>query len=313
MRRRDFITLLSGAATWPLMARAQQPAMPVIGFLRSSTLADAANLMAAFRQGLQETGYVEGQNVTTEYRFAENDRDKLTTLVKDFIHRPVAVIVGNLVAALAAKAASTTVPIVFATGTDPVKDGLVTNLNRPGGNVTGVSFARSRGETTGAIASACPSATTIGVLDGPNDHEDRETWRLRREQSEFSVPRTPAKSKRRLQRLPAGGALIVTSSAFTFSHREEIVALAARYGLPASYGVRENAMAGGLISYGASITDAYRQVGVYAGRILRGEKPGDLPVIQSTKFEFVINLKTAKRLGLIVPLIMQMTADEVIE
>jgi putative ABC transport system substrate-binding protein len=142
MRRRDFVMLLGGAATWPLIALAQQPAMPVIGFLRSSTLADATNLMSAFRQGLQETGYVEGQNVAIEYRFAENDRDKLTALVKDFIHRPVAVIVGNLVAALAAKAASTTVPIVFATGTDPVKDGMVTNLNRPGGNVTGVSFFR---------------------------------------------------------------------------------------------------------------------------------------------------------------------------
>jgi putative ABC transport system substrate-binding protein len=149
MRRRDFVMLLGGAATWPLIALAQQPAMPVIGFLRSSTLADATNLMSAFRQGLQETGYVEGQNVAIEYRFAENGRDKLTALVKDFIHRPVAVIVGNLVAALAAKAASTTVPIVFATGTDPVKDGMVTNLNRPGGNVTGVSFFRLFLQTRG--------------------------------------------------------------------------------------------------------------------------------------------------------------------
>ena len=172
MRRREFIKLLSStAAAWPLTAKAQQPAIPVIGFLRSSTLADATNLMAAFRQGLQDTGYVEGQNVATEYRFAENDRDKLTALVKDFIHRPVAVFVGNLVAALAAKAASTTVPIVFATGTDPVKDGLVTNLNRPGGNVTGVSFfaAAVGAKRLGQLRQLVPSATTIGVLDGPDD------------------------------------------------------------------------------------------------------------------------------------------------
>jgi putative ABC transport system substrate-binding protein len=176
MKRREFITLVGGAAiAASLPVHAQQPAMPVIGFLRSSTLADATNLMAAFRQGLQETGYVEGQNVATEYRFAENDRDKLVTIVKDFIHRPVAVIVGNLVAARAAKAASTTVPIVFATGTDPVQDGLVTNLNRPGGNVTGVSFfaAAVGAKRLEQLRQLVPSATTIGVLDGPNDHEDR--------------------------------------------------------------------------------------------------------------------------------------------
>jgi hypothetical protein len=248
MRRREFIAFVgSAAAAWPLMARAQQPAMPVIGFLRSSTLADATNLTAAFRQGLQETGYVEGQNVATEYRFAENDRDKLTALVSEFTRRPVAVIVGNLVAALAAK-----VEVA----------------------------ARAIGQQ-------------LIVLSATNASEIQAAF------ATFA------------QR--GAGALIITSSAFTFSHREEIIALAARYGLPASYGVRENATAGGLISYGASITDAYRQVGVYAGRILRGEKPGDLPVIQSTKFEFVINLKTAKRLGLTVPLIMQMTADQVIE
>ena len=321
MRRREFIILLGNAAsTWPLAARAQ-PAMPVIGFLRSSTLADAANLMAAFRQGLQETGYVEGQNVATEYRFAENDRDKLTALVRDFIHRPVAVIVGNLVAALAAKAATTTVPIVFATGTDPVKDGMVTNLNRPGGNVTGVSFfaAAVGAKRLEQLRQLVPSATTIGVLETPDNTEDRKDVEVAARAIGQQLIVLSATNASEIQAAFAtfaergAAALIITSSAFTFSHREEIVALAARYGLPASYGVRENATAGGLISYGASITDAYRQVGVYAGRILRGEKPGDLPVIQSTKFEFVINLKTAKRLGLTVPLIMQMTADEVIE
>ena len=170
MRRREFITLLGGATTWPLTARAQQAAMPLIGFLRSSTLVDATNLMSAFRQGLQETGYVEGQNVATEYRFAENDRDKLTALVKDSIHRLVAVIVGNLAVALAAKVASTTVPIVFATGSDPVKDGLVTNLNRPGGNVTGVNFfaAAVGAKRLEQMRQLVPPATTIGVLETPN-------------------------------------------------------------------------------------------------------------------------------------------------
>jgi putative ABC transport system substrate-binding protein len=322
MRRRNFIAgLASTTIAYPLAARAQQPAMPVIGFLRSSTLADATNLMAAFRQGLQETGYVESQNVATEYRFAENDRDKLVTIVKDFIHRPVAVIVGNLVAALAAKAATTTVPIVFATGTDPVTDGLVTNLNRPGGNVTGVSFfaAAVGAKRLEQLRQLVPSATTIGVLDGPDDHEDRVDVEVAARAIGQQLIVLSAANASEIEAAFATfaqrgvGALVIASNAFTFSHREEIVALAARYALPASYGVRENATAGGLMSYAASITDAYRQVGVYAGRILKGEKPGDLPVIQSTKFEFVINLKTAKRLGLTVPLIMQMTADEVIE
>jgi putative tryptophan/tyrosine transport system substrate-binding protein len=320
MRRRDFITVLAGAAAWPLTARAQQLAMPVIGFLRSSTLADATNLMTAFRQGLQETGYAEGQNVAIEYRFAENDADKLTALVKDFIHRPVAVIVGNLVAALTAKAASTTVPIVFATGTDPVKDGLVTNLNRPGGNVTGVAFfaAAVGAKRLEQLRQLVPSATIIGVLDGPNDHEDRVDVEVAARAIGQQLIVLSAADASEIEAAFATfarqgiGALIIASNAFTFSHREEIIALAARY-IPASYGVRENAAAGGLISYGASITDAYRQAGVYAGRILKGEKPGDLPVMQSTKFEFAINLKTAKKLRLTVPLIMQMTADEVIE
>jgi putative ABC transport system substrate-binding protein len=295
--------------------------MPVIGFLRSSTLADATNLMAAFRQGLKETGYVEGQNVATEYRSAENDRDKLTALVSDFTRRPVAVIVGNVLVARVAKAATSTVPIVFATGSDPVKDGLVTSLNRPGGNVTGVSFFAA---TLGAkrleqLRQLVPSATTIAVLatpDNPEDLRDVEAAAQAFAQQLIVISATNASEIEAafatfVQR--GAGAPITTSGAFTFSHREEIVALAARYTLPASYGVREFATAGGLMSYAASITDAYRQVGMYAGRILKGEKPGDLPVIQSTKFEFVINLKTAKTLGLKVPLIMQMIADEVIE
>jgi putative ABC transport system substrate-binding protein len=266
MRRRDFITLVGGVAAWPLMALAEQPAMPMIGFLRSSTLADATNLTAAFRQGLKETGYVEGQNVATEYRSAENDHDKLTALVKDFIHRPVAVIVGNLVAALAAKAASTTVPIVFATGTDPVKDGIVTNLNRPGGNVTGVSFfaAAVGAKRLEQLRQLVPSATIISVLDGPDnpgDCEDVEAAARAIGQQLIVLKATNASEIQAafatfVQR--GVRALVITSGAFTFSHRNEIVALAARYGLPASYGVREFAAAGGLISYAASISDAYR-------------------------------------------------------
>jgi len=319
MRRREFIMLVGGATTWPLMALAQQPGMPLIGFLRSSTLENATSLMATFRQGLKETGYVEGQNVSIEYRFAENDRDKLTALVNDFIHRPVAVIIGNLVAARAAKAASTTVPIVFATGNDPVKDGMVTNLNRPGGNVTGVSFLAGAlgAKRLELLRQLVPSATTIGMLDGPDNVGDSEDVEVAARAIGQQLIVLKATNASEIQAAFATfvrrgvGALIITTGAFMFSHRDEVVALAARYALPTSYGVREFATAGGLISYAPSITDAYRQVGVYAGRILKGEKPGDLPVIQSTKFDFVINLKTAKRLGLTVPLIMQMTADEV--
>jgi putative ABC transport system substrate-binding protein len=239
----------------------------------------------------------------------------------DFTRRPVAVIVGNVLVARVAKAATSTVPIVFATGSDPVKDGLVTSLNRPGGNVTGVSFFAA---TLGAkrleqLRQLVPSATTIAVLATPDNSEDLRDVEAAAEAfgqqliviSATNASEIEAAFATFVQR--GAGALITTSGAFTFSHREEIVALAARYTLPASYGVREFATAGGLMSYAASITDAYRQVGMYAGRILKGEKPGDLPVIQSTKFEFVINLKTAKTLGLKVPLIMQMTADEVIE
>jgi putative tryptophan/tyrosine transport system substrate-binding protein len=252
MRRRIFIQGIAASAAWPLAARAQQPAMPVIGFLRSSTLADATNLMAAFRQGLQETGYVEGQNVAIEYRFAENDRDKLTALVKDFIHRPVAVIVGNLVAALAAKAATTTVPIVFATGTDPVKDGIVANLNRPGGNVTGASFfaASVRAKRLEQLHQLVPSATTIGVLDGPDNPGDRADVEVAARAIGQQLIVLSATNASEIQAAFATfaerrvGALIITSGAFTFSNRNEIVALAARYGLPANYGVREFARRG---------------------------------------------------------------------
>jgi ABC-type uncharacterized transport system substrate-binding protein len=325
VRRREFITLISSAAAgWPLAARAQQPARPVIGFLRSASLDNAAPLVIAFQQGLKEIGYIDGQNVTIEVRSAENDRDRLSALVIDFTRRPVDVIVGNVVAAVAAKAATRTVPIVFATGSDPVNDGLVSSLNRPGGNVTGVSFfaaivGRKRLEL---LREFVPAVRIIAVLVGPDssdtiaERRDVETAAQAIGQQIIVVKATSDSEidtafAAFVQR--GAGALLVGTGAFINSHLQQVVALAARNALPASYFLRETAVAGGLMSYGASITDAYRQVGIYAGRILKGEKPGDLPVMQSTKFEFVINLKTAKALGLGIPPTLLALADEVIE
>jgi putative ABC transport system substrate-binding protein len=325
MRRRDFITLIGGAvATWPLAVRAQQPAIPLVGFLRSTSLTDSTRLVNAFRQGLKEVGFVEGQNVAIEFRSAEDYPDRLPALAAELIGRPVAVIVGNSVAALAAKAATTAVPIVFAYGGDPVRDGLVASLNRPGGNVTGVSFLVGLvgAKRLELLRQLVPKATTIGALVNPNspnteaERRDVETAARAVGQqlivldvgNDHDVESAFANFVQRKT-----GALFVGGGAFLFSHREQLVALAARYALPASYSNPDAVQAGGLMSYGPSITDAYRQAGIYAGRILKGEKPADLPVMQSTKFEFAINLKTAKTLGLTVPMIMQMTADEVVE
>jgi putative ABC transport system substrate-binding protein len=324
MRRRDFIAGLAGAVAWPLAAQGQQPAMPVVGFLRSTSPADSTHLVTAFREGLKEAGIVEGQNVAIEYRYADNQIDRLPALVADLIRRPVAVIVGNVAPALAAKAATTTVPIVFVTGGDPVQDGLVANLNRPGGNVTGVSFFSSVVGTKRLelLRQLVPRATTIAVLvnpDNPNTEADRKDVQAAALAIGQQLIVLDASSVRDIETAFAtfvqrgAGALLAGGGAFMNSNRERIVALAARHALPTSYAQRETVVAGGLMSYGASITDAYRQVGIYAGRILKGEKPADLPVMRSSKFEFVINLKTAKALGLTVPLIMQMTADEVIE
>jgi putative tryptophan/tyrosine transport system substrate-binding protein len=325
MRRREFVTLLGGTAlAWPLGAKAQQPALPVIGFLRSASLADATDLVTAFRQGLKETGFAEGQNVAIEFGSGENDRDRLAGLVTEFVRRPVAVIVGNVVAALAAKAATTTVPIVFATGSDPVNDGLVTSLNRPGGNVTGVSFfaAVLGAKRLELLRQLVPKVTTIAVLVGP---ESSDTVAERRELQTAAqslgqeLVIVGVGSDRDIEPAFAtfdqrgAGALIVVGGAIMFSNREQIVALAARHGLPASYSIREFVVAGGLMSYAPSITDAYRQVGIYAGRILKGERPGDLPVMRSSKFEFVLNLRTAKVLGLDIPPKLLAIADEVIE
>jgi putative ABC transport system substrate-binding protein len=323
MRRRDFIAGLGGAAALPFAARAQQT-MPVVGFLRSASLADSMHLVAAFRQGLKQAGFVEGQNVTIEIRSAESDRDRLATLVTDFIRRPVAVFVGNLAPALAAKAATTSVPIVFLTGGDPVKDGLVTSLNRPGGNVTGVTFL---GGMLGAkrlelLRQLVPKATTIAMLMNPNventEAERRDVLAAAKAVGQnliildvSSVRDFEPAFAELVRRL--ADAVLVGSGSFMTSHRGRVVALAARHALPASYAWREAVEAGGLMSYGPSITDAYRQVGQYAGRVLNGEKPADMPVTQSSKFEFVINLKTAKTLGLDIHPQLLATADEVIE
>jgi putative ABC transport system substrate-binding protein len=328
MRRREFITLLGGAAAspmaWPLVVRAQQPAMPVIGFLRSTTLADSTHLVTTFRQGLKETGFVEGQNVAVEYRYAENQVARLPALVADLLRRPVAVIVGNIASALAAKAATTTVPIVFAIGSDPVALGLVASLNRPGGNVTGVVFFA---DVLGAkrldlLRQFVPKATTIAMLVNPNT-PDTEAERSDVQAAALAIGRQliilDASSDRDIETAfatfvqRAAGALLVGTGAFFNSHRERIVALAARHALPAGYNWREAVVAGGLMSYGAGIADAYRQAGSYAGRILKGERPADLPVMRSTKFEFVLNLKTAKTLGLDIPPTLLALADEVIE
>jgi putative ABC transport system substrate-binding protein len=325
MRRRDFIKVVAGsAAAWPLAARAQQPTMPVIGFLRSASLSDVAYLVTAFRQGLEEGGFVEGQNVAIEYRSAEDHLERLPALVADLIGRQAAVIVGNHNAALAAKAAATVVPIVFVTGADPVRDGFVASLNRPGGNVTGVSFLANEIGTKrlDLLRQLVPNAGTIAMLVNPGT-PDTEAERRDVQAVAQAIGQQliifDLKSDRDIEPAFAAatqrgaGALLVGTGAFTNSHRERLIAMAARHAIPAMYSLREYVTDGGLISYAASITDAYRQAGLYAGRILKGEKPADLPVIRSTRLELVINLKTARTLGLTIPDKLLAIADEVIE
>jgi putative ABC transport system substrate-binding protein len=325
MRRRDFITLVGGAAVaWPLGARAQQPAMPVVGFVRSTSLAPFQSLVVAFGDGLKEAGFVAGQNVAIEYRYAENQRDRLPALVAELLGIPVAVMVVNSGAAAAAKAATTTVPIVFVAGADPVKDGLVASLNRPGGNITGVSWLGSQigAKRLELLRQIVPKTTTIGMLEdvnSPGTEAERTDVQAAAQAIGLQLIIIDVNNDSDIERAIASfvqrgaGALLVGAGAFVTSKRESIAALAARHAIPAMYVEREGAVAGGLMSYGPSQSEAYRQAGVYAGRILKGEKPAELPVMQSTKFEFVLNLKTAKALGLAVPMIMQMTADEVID
>jgi putative ABC transport system substrate-binding protein len=325
MRRREFITLLGGVAAWPLAARAQKAAMPVIGFLSAGRPVPFAHLVAAFRDGLKETGYVEGQNLTIEYRWAEGQFDRLPTLAAELLGRPMALLVatGGDQSVKAAKAATATTPIVFLYGADPVGDGVVASLNRPGENATGVTLIAPDLETKRLqlLHEIVPKADVIAAVVFNNwraESQAREIEEAGRvlglrvyvfyvsSERDLDVAFASA-SERRV------GALFVASDALATSHRNTLVALAARHRLPAIYHQRDLPAGGGLVSYGASIPDMYRQVGVYAGRILKGERPADLPVLQPTKFELVINLKTATALGLEVPLQLQQLADEVIE
>ena len=325
MRRREFISLLCGAAAaWPLAARAQRPPMPVIGFLRSTTAAGSSHLVTAFGQGLNEAGFVEGKNVAIEYLWADDHHDRLPALAGDLVRRQVAVIVANAVSTQAAKTATSAIPIVVVTGVDPVRTGLVTSLSRPGGNVTGVMFTTSdlTAKRLGLLHELVPKAAVVGVLLDRNVPEVE--FELRdAEAAGRAIGRQVlvVKAASELEfnaafstMVQAGaGALLVSGGPLFLSHRRQLVALAARYALPASYVTRQYPEAGGLMSYGPSQTDAYRRAGIYAGRILRGEKPGDLPVQLPIKFDLVINLGTAKAFGFDVPDRLLALADEVIE
>jgi putative tryptophan/tyrosine transport system substrate-binding protein len=327
MRRREFIAVISGAVTWPLVAQAQQP-MPVIGFLNAASPGPLRQQIIAFLGGMKESGYVEGQSVAVEYRWAEGQYDRLPALVADLVRQQVSVIVsgGGAPAVLAAKAATTTIPIVFSLGTDPVGLGVVVSLNRPGGNITGVYQFTSglEAKRLGLLHEMVPKATTIAVLVNPNYTDAESQLRDAQEAAtrlgmQLVVVRANAESDfaaafSTLVRQQAQ-ALLVCSSPFFNARRQQLVVLAARHSMPAIYEWREITEAGGLMSYGTGLADAYRQVGVYAGQILRGAKPANLPmpVVQSTKFELVINLSTAKALGLEVPPTLAARADEVIE
>jgi putative tryptophan/tyrosine transport system substrate-binding protein len=326
MRRREFITLLgAGAAAWPLAARAQQP-MPVIGFLNGGSPDLFANLVRAVRQGLKETGYIEGQNVAIEYRWAEGQNDKLPTLAADLVRRQATVIVATTTpAALAAKATTATIPIVFFVAGDPVELGLVASLNRPGGNLTGTTTLTLEvgPKRLELLHEMVPTATIIALLVNPTSPNLAEAQArdlqiaarilgLQIHVMHASADRDLDSVFATLVQLKAGG-LVISSDSFLFSRSEQLAALAARHAMPAIYPFREHAAAGGLMSYGASLEDSHRLTGAYAGRILKGEKPADLPIQQSTKFELVINIKTAKTLGINVPLHLQQIADEVIE
>jgi putative tryptophan/tyrosine transport system substrate-binding protein len=324
MKRREFITLLGGAAAWPLAAHAQQPAMPVIGFLNGASADGYAIAARAFRQGLKDTGYVEGENVAIEYRWAEGQYNRLPALAAELVRRKVDVIAANGVALSPARAATTTIPIVFTTTLDPVQLGLVASLSRPGGNVTGVT---SLGVEVGPkrlelLHELVPTANVIGLLVNPNNPSAQTLsgdMQAAARKLGLQLHVLDASNERDFDRvfgalvqLRASG-LVIGTDAFLTSHSEQLAALTLRHALPAIYQYPEFTAAGGLMSYGNSIKETFRTAGVYTGRILKGEKPADLPVQQITKIELIINLKTAKALGITVPLPLSGRADEVIE
>ena len=324
LKRRELITLLGGAAAWPLAARAQKPVLPMIGFLNAAAPDGYAPMAAAFRQGLQETGYVEGQNVSTEYRWADGQYDRLPAMAADLVRRQVAVIFTNTPGVAATKAATTTIPIVFTTSGDPVELGFVAALNRPGGNITGVTqlnveIGPKRLELMHELV---PTATTIAVLLNPS-YPSAET-ELKDMQAAartlgLQVHVLRASNEREINEAFATlvqlriGTFVICSDPFFNSRTKQLAALGLRHAVPTIFQYREFAAAGGLMSYGGSIIDSYRKAGVYTGRILKGEKPADLPVQQSTKVELILNLKTAKALSLTVPITLLGRADEVIE
>jgi putative ABC transport system substrate-binding protein len=326
MRRRDFIALLGGAAAWPLTAQAQQTAIPVIGALGSGSAAGHVPMAAAFREGLKDTGYVEGQNIVIEYRWAEGQYDQLPAMAADLVRHQVALVavLGGGAGAFAAKAATRTIPIVFVVGVDPVESGLVPSLRRPGGNITGVSLFSGELEAKRLelLHELIPAAAVIGLLVNPNfpgsDVQLRDAQKAARTLG-LQLIVASASSEREFDTAFAtlvhqrAGALVVGADAFFLGLRDQIVALAGRHALPTIYAQREYAAAGGLMSYGTALASAFREQGRYVGRILKGEKPADLPVQQSTTVELIINLKTAKTLGLGFPLSLLGRADEVIE
>jgi putative tryptophan/tyrosine transport system substrate-binding protein len=326
MKRREFITLLSGAAMWPLVARAQQPAMPVIGFLNPTSPDTNADRLRAFRQGVKDTGYVEGENMAIEYRWAEGHNDRLPELAAELVRRRVALIVttGGPPSAFAAKAATTTIPIVFVVNEDPVRLGLVASLARPGGNLTGINIFSGElaAKRLELLRELVPAAARVAVLVNPTGPAAETTL--------SDVPAAARAMGLQIQVLNASTSREINAAFATFvrerpdalfvgpdpyfaSRRVQLALLAAHHSIPATYSVRESAEAGGLMSYGTNIADAYRQVGVYTGRILKGTKPADLPVVQASKFELVINAETARMLGLRVPPSLLALADEVIE
>ena len=325
MNRRAFITLLGGATAWPLAAGAQQSAMPVIGFLNGQTADGFGHLADAFRRGLAETGYVEGQNAVIEYRWADGQFDRLPALADDLVRRRVAVLAVTGGNPQIAKSVPTTIPVVCAVGADPVQLGLVASLNRPGGNITGVSVFTSdlEAKRLELLHEVVPRPALIGVLVDPKFQSATEILVQEVESAARTLAReiriVNASTENSLDGAFANllemrvGALLVTGGPLFLNRRERLLALTARYGLPAIYENREFTRAGGLMSYGTSVPDVYRQIGIYTGRILKGERPSDLPVLQPTKFDIAVNLRTAKALGLDIPTTILLRADEVIE